>query len=303
MFVLREQRPPYAYAPISDLVDGAIALLARSDPSRPVFLYLHTVDPHGPYQPPSRYLPADAPPPNRRDYLSYWQLLDSPSVTPAQREVVLASYDGEIAYTDAELGRLFDALRQQGLYDRAMIVVTSDHGEHFQEHGLWGHGKSLYEPLLDVPLLVKYPSQHEPRVVDARVGTIDLFPTVLRAIGEDCAACDGRPLQDVEAGDSRALLAYQMGDDEAKPVRRSILEGRFKLVRTSRDGSEQEELFDLEQDPGEQRDLRAEHPDVAARLAGRLRDYEQAAGSAPKGDPIRLAPSEVERLESLGYLQ
>jgi len=302
VFSLREQLPPYAYAPIGTLTDDAVAILRDHDPAHPLFLYIQPVDPHGPYQPPRRHLPAGAPPQSRRTFVSYWQLLAGRPVDAEQREAVLARYDGEVAYVDAELGRLFATLRERDLFDRSLLVFTSDHGEHFQEHGLWGHGKSLYAPLLRVPLVVKYPFQREGRVVDAAVSTLDLVPTILRLLGQRCEACDGMPLQQAGAP-GRALFAYEMDDREVRPVRRGAIEGRWKLVRTSRDGAEREELFDIETDPGELHDLRLRYPEVAARLGALLRDYEAAAGPPPEPEPVALDPAASERLRELGYLR
>src|SRR5439155_252101 len=130
----------------------------------------------------------------------------------------LMLYDGAITYTDAELGRLFDRLRELDLFDRSLIIVTADHGEQFYDHGLWRHSNSLYQALLHVPLLVKYPNQHTPAVVDEPVASIDIMPTILRALGQGCPTCEGHPLQDAGRGSAPARFAYLMGHDEVRPV-------------------------------------------------------------------------------------
>jgi arylsulfatase A-like enzyme len=293
-----EYLPPYAYVSIDFLVNEAIEILRERDPEQPLFLYLQSMDPHGPYQPPARHLETIGFRPRREDFVGYFQLHDGTIVTPSQREAILARYDAEIAYTDAALGRLFAAMKELGLFDPALIVLTSDHGEHFQERGLWRHGNSLYAPLLDVPLVVKYPHQQEEAVVEVPVTTLDLVPTVLRELEEQCEGCDGRPLQDAGEAPLRPLLAYHMDDEEIRPVRASLLEGPWKLIRTE----EGEELFNLDTDPGESLDLSARHPETAARLAHLLSEYEAAAGPSVEADSITLEPAEIERLKALGYL-
>jgi arylsulfatase A-like enzyme len=311
VFRLREHLPPFAYVPIADLVDEALEILRGHDPERPLFLYLQPIDPHGPYQPPLRYVQTAGRTFGPEDYVSYWELEDGRTVTPSQRAAIVALYDGEITYTDAELGRLFTALRELDLYDPTLIIVTADHGEQFQEHDLWRHSNSLYQQLVHVPLLVKLPGQREGRVVTESVAAIDVVPTILALLDADRGDCEGRSLVDAETGaesdaredGSRPLFTYEMEAAEVVPAMKGVLVDGWKLVLTTEDGKTVEELYHVAADPQDTRDLRESHPEVASRLRGLLDDYEAAAGPVRAAETLELAPAELERLRALGYVE
>jgi arylsulfatase len=303
VFRLREMLPPYAYVPITRLVDEATEIIGDGAGGRPLFLYMQPIDPHGPYQPPLRYVHARDGSFTRRDYVSYWKLKNGKTVTPAQRDNIIALYDGAITYTDAELGRLFEQLRESGVFDRALIVITADHGEQFQDHGLWRHSNSLYQQLLHVPLLIKYPGQKDGRTVTDWVATFDIMPTILRELGLPCTSCEGHALQDLVPGGSRPILSYLMEREEVRPELRGIVMDGWKLIRASRNGVETEELYHVDADPADAHDLRQAHPEIAVRLSQALEAYELAAGPPPSPDSLTLPASEVGRLKALGYVQ
>ncbi|HKA03090.1 MAG TPA: sulfatase-like hydrolase/transferase, partial [Acidimicrobiales bacterium] len=222
-----------------------------------------------------------------------------------QLESLIAIYDGAVAYTDAELGRLFATLREKGLFDQAMIIVTADHGEQFFDHGLWRHSNSAYEPLLHVPLVIKYPGQKQGTIVSERVGGIDIMPTVLRQLGQGCATCEGRPLQTIGIGDGESppLFTYLMGKDELRPMIRAVTAHGWKLIQTRRPNDASDKLFNVDRDPKEADDELVQHNDIAAYLAGLLDTYEAKAGPTLVAQAITLKPAETERLRALGYVQ
>ena len=96
---------------------------------------------------------------------------------------VIDLYDGELAYLDREVRRFIDALQDRGLYDNTLIIVTADHGEAFFEHGFWEHGQTLYEEMVHVPLIVKWPAMERAERIGALVSQSDIFPTLLEAAG------------------------------------------------------------------------------------------------------------------------
>ena len=243
-------------------------------------------------------------------------------------------YDPAIRYTTDELGALFEDLDARGLYDDALVVLTADHGEELFEHGGFSHGYSLHEELLHVPLLVKLPGQRRGGVVRAPVSVQDVYPTVLEALGLEAPyAGDGRSLLprmraaaeadgDGEAGgpggarrvgrrgppvalaDDRVFLYHV--DWPGRCVGRALRLGRWKLVEVREDYEGRRdvvELYDLEADPGETRDLAARRPGVVARLQDRLR-RELAArvadGLAPPENVLHAL--DLQALEALGYL-
>ena len=154
-----------------DAVDAAIATL-RHAAGRPWFLFVHTIGPHMPYAPPKEYAERFL----RADYANVSE--------EAERNKAVDLYDGEIAYTDAQFGRLIEELKALGEYENTIIVVLSDHGEEFWEHGGTNHAQTLYEEVLRVPLLVKAPGRDAaPRSVHALVEMVDIAPTVLDIVG------------------------------------------------------------------------------------------------------------------------
>jgi arylsulfatase A-like enzyme len=217
----------------------------------PTFLYIHTMDPHVPYAPP---------PPFDRKYAPH-PLPDRPAVDPrsdykepADRERLIAQYDGDIAYGDQEFGRFLRELKARGLYDRALIVFMADHGEEFLDHGLFTHGKSVFDELIRVPLVVKLPGQrHAGRRVPQQVQGVDVLPTVLQGFDLPVPpqpAIAGRPLQQaMENGAPEATAVSEIS--HRGYVAHGMRTRRDKYVR--RFSPEDDEMyFDLTRDPREQ---------------------------------------------------
>jgi arylsulfatase A-like enzyme len=186
--------PPEPQA-AADVVDEALRFLdARR--GLPTFLYVHALDPHSPYAPPPpfdrRFGPAPTPGHPAAEPHDYRK--------PADLARIVAQYDGEIAYGDQEFGRLLHELKARGLYDGAMIVFLSDHGEEFLDHGGWAHGHTLYDELVRVPLVVKYPGNlHAGRRVEKQVQLVDVLPTILKSQGlpvPQPPSIAGRPLDE-----------------------------------------------------------------------------------------------------------
>ena len=170
--------------------------LDQRDLERPFFLYVHTLDPHAPYQPPEEFREKFAP---DADQMPSWQ----PSWKwPLEAlPYLLDLYEAEIAYNDASFGVLLDALRERGLYDDTLIVVISDHGEEFKEHGRWRHGATLYAESLEVPMVIRLPGQTEGIRVSTPVQHIDVMPTLLEALGlVSPATVEGRSLLGLATG-------------------------------------------------------------------------------------------------------
>jgi arylsulfatase A-like enzyme len=238
------------------VVDAALRFLdARR--GLPTFLYVHTMDPHVPYTPPApfdrKYEPHPAPGhpgvDPRTDYKE-----------PLDRERLIAQYDGDIAYGDREFGRFLDELRARGLYDDALIVFLADHGEEFLDHGQWLHGRSVFDELVRIPLVVKFPGQRfAGRRVAQQVQEVDVLPTVLleqKLPVPEAPAIAGRPLQrSIEGrGDERPAVSEI---SHRGFVAHGLRTGRDKYVQ--RFSPQEDELyFDLRADPREQHDRKAE---------------------------------------------
>ncbi len=178
----------------SHTVDAAIDLLGKGD-GQSHFLFLHLIDAHWPYAPPEEFRQRFGErPPDISDLLK--QILnDVPPSGQAQIDQAVNLYDGEIAYVDRELGRFFDKMRAEGLYDSSLIILTADHGEAFYEHGYWKHTQTLYEEMVRVPLIVKWPAESPTGRVASLVSQVDVFPTVLGAVGLDSETAWARDLR------------------------------------------------------------------------------------------------------------
>jgi arylsulfatase A-like enzyme len=227
----------------------------------------------------------------------------------ALRQQVVDQYDTAIANLDEELGRLFDRLKRDELWDDTLVVVTSDHGEFLGEHQLVEHSKDVYQEALAVPLIVKAPRQREARVSDDVISSVDLprlIVTHLAPARRDLLL----PAFPYEPGNHPVLaeLYYTRTKDLLHPrwghrfdrVRTALLRWPMKLIHSS-DG--RHELYDLAADAGEQRNLYAERADVANALLGELEAFRRAhpAYAGPR-EAAPLDAEALEQLRALGYV-
>jgi arylsulfatase A-like enzyme len=162
--------------------------LAGDNAAQPLFLFVYYMDPHVQYNPPPPYdtmYDPDYSGPFTPELFNIGQEVAEGSLVPNEQDIehIQALYDGEISFWDAQLGNLLPALQGLGLLDNALIVITADHGDLFGEHGEWVHGTSLYEGVIRVPLLMRYPGRIPVGQVDTPVQSMDLMPTILELAG------------------------------------------------------------------------------------------------------------------------
>lgn len=260
--------------------------------SEPYFLYVHYMDPHIPY--------------NEREP---WYSENAAGIDPDDDfEESLARYDSEIRFVDEHVGELF---RRFGWGDDTVVVITSDHGEEFGEHGGEQHGKTLYREVVDVPLLLYAPARWpNGGRIDARASLVDVAPTLLRLAGHpgEKTHVGASLLPDDGATDAdRAVFTQLIWDDRSgkgSPARREtrgVVRSRFKLLDHT---GAPDELFDLGADRGETRNVIDAHPEVAVRLAEELGDrVEEAPRYEPGVARIPLDPKQVKKLKALGYAE
>jgi arylsulfatase A-like enzyme len=272
------------------VTDAAIAWLGRRG-GKSFFLFLNYYDPHGPYTDPEG-LAQQFMPPGQYVY---------PEPAEPSLEYLTAAYDGEIRYLDNHFGRLLEHLRATGLYDGAWIIVTADHGELLGEHELRGHGLSLYEGELQIPLLVKHPQGGAaPGRSDARIQLTDLVPVLLGHLGLPLPpGVQGR----AQPAARPPLLAEVSPIGNATSAWRAYFAGPFKLLWSSR-GHHQ--LYRIETDPKETRDLAQREPERTRALLAELDAlYASLPEAAPvePGAAVQLDEETRRTLEALGYLQ
>jgi arylsulfatase A-like enzyme/Flp pilus assembly protein TadD len=253
-------------------------------PSR-FFLLVHIYEPHTPYAPPSRFARADP-------------------------------YDGEVEFADEIVGRLLDHLRAKGLYENAVIVLLSDHGEGLGDHGEEEHGIFLYRETIRVPLIIKLPrSRGGGRRVAAPVQHIDVVPTIRQLAGTTVRGSEGSAFAEATAGKpevhGRSLLPVLEGTGEIAPANiyseslspryhfgwselYALSDDRYRLIRAPRD-----ELYDLARDAQELSSIADDRPQVRTTMRSALDGMIANAGVTA---PSSVSESDRQKLAALGYV-
>ncbi|MBK8960327.1 MAG: sulfatase [Proteobacteria bacterium] len=285
-------------------------LAAHAD--RDFFLWVHYFDPHAPYEPRHDYVSGKPP-----DGMAY-EFVQPPQVmsgliarSDVDKAWIRALYEGEVRGMDDNIGLILEQLRALDLYDGALIAFTSDHGEEFWDHGAQGHGHSLYDELLHVPLIIKLPDGHGARRVSERVSTERLAPTLLEAadVAFDAREMSGSsllPLMRGEAPSDAGEPVYsetQLAIDRQQAVTRDEQKFVHSLV-TSR-----AQLYDLRHDPGETESRLATGAELATAARKLLEKHEadalrmrDALGIA-SGESAEFDSATMNRLRGLGYIK
>jgi arylsulfatase A-like enzyme len=265
----------------------------------PLFLWVHLMEPHSPYAPPEEHrrelppvgpvrpIPADVQVP---DYLAEQRSNDA--------RVYESLYEAEIRSADAALGCFFDALRDRPAWRSTVVVITSDHGEQFLDHGGLEHNTNLYDELIRVPLIIRAPDA-TPRYVDAQAQLVDVLPTIVGLAG-------GRPINGINGQDLQPLLR---GESLPPEPAYAELVGHQRAVRTREwklivGPGDNRELYALTRDPGEQ--FTVDHPKQMAAMEEMLERI--SANAARLGSRISGATTSVDdetrrKLGALGYVQ
>lgn len=260
-----------------EVVKHAIEWLDRNWQKR-FFLWVHVYDPHAPYEPPP----------------------------PFDREYAGRPYAGEVAYTDHELGKLFEYLREKKLIDRTLIVIVSDHGESLGQHGEQTHGYFVYEPTMRVVLIIRAPIKGlMGKVVRARVGLVDVAPTILDFLGYE--------IPNFMQGESLVKFLFNPNREDERPVYgesfyprfhfgwnelRTIYWKNYKFIETTKP-----ELYDLEKDPQERENLYLKKPLVVKRMRRMLKQLERSVeGKSLDVNFMEMDEEARVKLAALGYV-
>jgi arylsulfatase A-like enzyme len=280
----------------------------------PFFLFVHYWDVHWDYVPPSPYdTMFDPGYDGSMDFTNFPRNREiHPNMDPRDLEHLIALYDGEIRWTDEWIGKLIDRLEEKGVLDRTLVILTSDHGEEFFEHGKKGHRKALYDESIHVPLIVRYPDRLPAGFrVGGQVRTVDIYPTVLEMTGvgtvHGLQGLSLRPLMDDEpetADFPPAVSELSLGWVEMTSVRRN----EHKTIQDRK--AETITHFDLEKDPGEQRPIGAgEDPRIPSwiqELRDTSEDLERVKAAiqwVSEDNTFEPDPELLETLRSLGYVK
>ena len=291
----------------------------RKHADEPFLMLVHTYDVHTPYDPPKPYHSMfldglQAPSPGFEASVAQmegarhagWRTKDP--LSEADVEWAKALYDGGIRYADSKFGELLDVVHELGLDEKAILVLISDHGEEFQEHGSVEHEK-LYATVTRIPLLIRLPGGRGARVVSDVVESIDLMPTLLALERIPVPAeVEGRSLLPLLEGKELAPRAA-VAESSLLGEQRAVTLGTYRMLyrKTPRRSQHAEELYAYREDPLEQHDVANEHGDQIAALEKALARWREllasrhsfAAGS-PQGN--HLNPETEKQLRALGYL-
>ena len=266
------------------VVSHALGWLSHAA-NKPAFLWVHLYDAHDPYDPPS----------------------------PFKERFASQPYDGEIAYADACVGNLLDALRKHGLYDETLIAVMADHGESLGAHGENTHGVFLYDETLHVPLLIKLPlNRAAGRAIETRAGLVDVAPTILDAAGiPPPAEMQGQSLlQFIKPPDAKKKTDANTPPEDRPAYAETDYPHRafgWSALRALRTGkylyiqAPASELYDQTSDPAEAHNLADNSKAVAGTLSSQLVDFRYKTSQTL----VNLAkpdPEQMQKLQALGYV-
>jgi arylsulfatase A-like enzyme/tetratricopeptide (TPR) repeat protein len=267
--------------PANLVVDAALAWLEGRQQA-PFFAWVHLYDPHTPYEPPEPFLSEFGP------------------------RGLAGLYDGEIAFTDQQVGRIVSWLRASGLDRKTIVVVVGDHGEGLGSHGEGTHGYFVYDYVTHVPFLVSTPFAELRGIrVETQVSGVDVYPTVLALAGiEGAHRVHGRSLVPLMFHPTTEPAAFAYGESMTPSLQfgwsplHYLRSTRYKLIKAPRP-----ELYDLAADPDEATDVFAKHPDVGRDLMEKLdRLMEETAKGAPAPGQADLDKKTLESLAALGYI-
>jgi arylsulfatase A-like enzyme len=265
------------------------------------FLWLYYLDPHTTYAPSAPFpsLPAGVSEERGQSLrtLDFWMLVDSgPALLlPQDIPTLISLYDGEIHDVDTYIGAVFDELERLNLSDRTLVVLHSDHGEAFADHGSFAHGNTFYEELVHIPLIIAGPGvPPSGQGVDTPVALLNLLPTLLAAGGiappAESHGCSLWPLLRGETMDETPIYSEMLHSTIYD--RKAIRYQGWKLIYGLVD--KQVELYDLGNDPGEQHNLAKDEPLRAAEYLQMLEDWIAEARMEAKELPRSLPPVQNE---------
>jgi arylsulfatase A-like enzyme len=283
-------------------INTAFLTWTQQRSARPFFAFLNYMDAHDPYLACSPF--DDKQPQSLADrrLIEFWWWMKKDDVTTTQTEYLRSSYVDCVRYLDAQVGELLNELEARHILNDTWVIITSDHGEHFGDHELYGHGNSLYEATIHVPLVIVPPGGRTGRRVDKPVSLQDLPATILEMVGAFSSPIPGVPLLDYDgsawsvATPGREALFAEIDEPCFMPpchgrspvfrgVMRSVRSGQFKYIQIQ-DGTE--ELYDLAADPQESNNLAhiPAHRATRDHLRSQLTSGSTARSTDPPHDAI-----------------
>jgi len=306
-----------------------VARWIDSNKNKNYFLFIHTYQPHDPYACPAPYKTMFLSENSKWSHINLNGYLGGKNaifkeLPEDERQNIIDLYDAEIRYTDEKLiGPLIQKLKELALYDQTMIIFTSDHGEEFYDHGGWGHGHSLYDESLKVPLLIKFPeSKYSGSKVENIISFVDVVPTILDEMGINSSRydLDGKSLIPILEGKDKKdrIFLSDVGENILNmhlPQKIATNEGKTKLIlnktihRENREffrfpppSTKAVELFDLSSDPLENSNIVDQESSLANRIIDRIEEIYKSAKRKKTGQAV-LDEELKKQLRALGYIK
>jgi len=276
---------------------------------RKFFAYLHYLDVHAPYAPPPKYRDmfgsfdhSTSFPEQVKDWQKFKGDVTDGNITLTQTdaEQLKALYDAEIRAFDDDMAALFAKLKEEGIYDNSLIVITADHGDEFLEHGGVDHAHTLYDELLRVPLMIRFPKGEYRGVVGMQVQTIDVLPTILEFCEIDLDPhVMGHSLLTYKGG-ANGHQQFPVFSERADLI--SMRTEKYKYIYNTE--SKTGELYDLQNDPTESKNLANEDAKTATQMQNEiLRWAEITRSTMTDQGGVKVDEKSVKELRSLGYIR
>lgn len=305
----------------------------RENKGNPFYMFIHYIEPHN---------PINAPHPFKN---KYWDNKNNQNIDKEKLYLVAhnplicftnhirlnedeiialkALYDGEVSYLDHKIGELIEFLKRNHTYDQTLIIITADHGEHFGEHGLYSHVASLYEPILHIPLIIKYPEWIDKRArISELAQLIDIYPTVVEALDLDQRFLKG--VQGTSLFETNKTAKYhdciiaewegripdfvlkRMKHSDGDPIvdkfrepMAMIREGHYKYILNSKG---RDELYDLDNDKREVNNISEKKNEIRKRLREELTQWQSLNNRVDYEKQSRLDEATKKNLKNLGYM-
>ncbi|MBD3413431.1 MAG: sulfatase-like hydrolase/transferase [Candidatus Aminicenantes bacterium] len=287
--------------------------------NKPFFMYVHYAGSHAPYLPPAPYhkmfvadeaqKPVINFPPNLE---MFWPFVKGKALPEPKRKNMIAQYDGELFDHDQNLGLLFDHLKKLRLEEKTILIITADHGEEFYDHQGWGHGHSLFDEVIHVPLIISSPVLiPQAKTVNDLVAQVDVFPTLCRVCGisqylklpYEIEGMDFSPL--FTSSSQRFSREFVFSEVfHAGNSAKSLRTEKFKAIKVVGRDQTQHFVFDLIADPDESTNVIQKHPSAAKELFERI-DFLVKRAQKKSFDSLDITLDEdlKDKLRTLGYIK
>ncbi len=307
-----------AFRNADEINDEVFTLLDETKKSERFFLFINYMDPHFPYTPPSPY---DKLFPGKDETYTPGKFVEMEKqvmklerkITGREQKHIVSQYDGGIAYVDFHIGELIKRLKKAGLYEKTVIIITSDHGEAFGERDFIQHENSVYQNEVYVPLLIRYPGTGQSKVVDEFVSGVDIMPTVLDFLGYEIPGnLQGISLLKPEHLNNRFVISESFSSRKKLKwhkrfynIERAVFSGGMKLITST---LKKQELYDVSTDPNETTNIYSKNTDVAVDLEALLNQWlsdtkEESPYFKSSLSHKKIDKDTLDRLKALGYIQ